>query len=202
MDEEYLSWLLLIPGIGRKRAELLAEKYPSMEALRAASDKDVAGVEGFGPVLAKRVRDFVEVASAPGGDYWYKDEAGLYLCPNCGAMIGRDATSCPFCHTALEGEEAGGADEEFPELTKKIDDLLQPEGQTLSLCPNCGALVGKDVAACPKCDTLLEGEEAAAPEGAESPAEEIDLLQPEGQGLYLCPECGALVSEAATACPK
>ena len=203
MDEDYLSWLLVIPGIGRRRAELLAAKFPSIEALRAATSDDIAVLEGIGPRLAKRVKDFVESA-APGVDRLYRDGAGLYLCPECGALIARDAKQCPFCGTTFEGEEAGeaGPEPEVPTAAPKPADILERSGQALNLCPNCGVFVGTDAKECPSCGITLEGEEAAEAEVLELGADAGDRLQREGQGLFLCPSCGALVGAGAAACPK
>ncbi len=47
-----------IRNIGDKAAELLAEHFGSMEALREASEEDIAAIDGFGGVMAKSVADF------------------------------------------------------------------------------------------------------------------------------------------------
>ncbi|TLZ50721.1 MAG: DUF11 domain-containing protein [Methanobacteriota archaeon] len=200
MDEDFLTWLLLIPGIGRKRAERLAETFQSAAALRAASVAEVAAVEGFGEVLAQRVKDHVAKAEGP-DDFWYKTEPGLYLCPECGSLIARDAAKCPSCGTVFEGEEPGVPEPESEVPTGAAPtDALQPEGQELNLCPQCGAFVGKGVTVCPFCGTHLEGEVEPEVEGVVEPA--VDRLQPENQGLYLCPNCGSMVAADASVCPK
>src|SRR5437867_202345 len=201
MDEEYLAWLLLIPGIGRKRAERLAAKFPTTEALRAASVEDLASLDGIGETLATQVKEFL-AKSEGADDFWYKGEAGLYLCPTCGALIAKDATKCPSCGTEFDGEEPGAAEAEgeMPDADDLFRDFLEPKGQELNLCPECGAFVGKDATKCPSCGTSLERGEAPAP--AEAPIVAEEKLQPEGQGLYLCPSCGALVGAFAATCPK
>src|SRR3990170_1175821 len=198
MDEDFLSWLLLVPGITRKQAELLAARFASVEALRAATVHDLVGI-GLEEPLARRVLDFAETA-APGTDRLYRGDAGLYLCPECGALIARDAAKCPFCGTVFEaGEEEARPEPEVSAPGATPPDRLQAEGQALNLCPSCGAFVGRDVTACPSCGTVLEGEEEAA---GEIPEEAEDRLEREGQGLFLCPECGALVGAGTTVCPR
>ncbi|HYS72329.1 MAG TPA: zinc ribbon domain-containing protein, partial [Thermoplasmata archaeon] len=197
--DQYLSWLLLIPRIGRTRAERLAAKFPSADALRAATAEEIAAVEGFGPVLASRVKEFVEKAES-GGEFGSRGaEQGLYLCPKCGAMIAKDAGRCPSCGTVFEGEEAPEAQAPGPEAP--ATERLEREGQSLNLCPSCGAFVGADASVCPSCGSRLEGEEVAEAAGVhgEAPA---DRLEQEGQGLYLCPNCGALVGVGSAMCPK
>jgi DNA ligase (NAD+) len=46
---------LRIPEIGRQNAEVLASAFGTMEAIMAASEDDIAAVEGFGPIIAKAV---------------------------------------------------------------------------------------------------------------------------------------------------
>ncbi len=201
MDESYRSWLAMIPGVGQRKATALAERFPTLEALRAASHEDIEGIEGFGPVLARRVKEFAE-RSGDRPDFWYKKDASLYFCPYCGKLIAQTVANCPFCGTELEGEQTVVPEVEIPELedTPRAD-VLQPQGQSLNLCPGCGAFVGKDLAVCPSCGTTLAGEEVAE-EGQGIAAVSADVLQKEGQGLYLCPSCAALISQDASVCPK
>ncbi len=53
--------------VGRRVAELLAERFGSMDALSAASEAEIADVEGVGPVIASSVEAF------------FRDEANLAL---------------------------------------------------------------------------------------------------------------------------
>jgi DNA ligase (NAD+) len=46
---------LRIPEIGRQNAEVLASAFGTMEAIMAASEDDIAAVEGFGPIIAEAV---------------------------------------------------------------------------------------------------------------------------------------------------
>ncbi len=49
---------LTIYGVGESMSELLAEQFPSMDLLFAASEAELAKVKGFGPVRAKSVYEF------------------------------------------------------------------------------------------------------------------------------------------------
>jgi Fanconi anemia group M protein len=59
-DSVVVAMLLGIPGIGGARAEAIAARYPTMEALLAASVADLAGIDGIGPgtaaVIVKALR--------------------------------------------------------------------------------------------------------------------------------------------------
>src|SRR3990172_1119665 len=204
MDEDYISWLLMVPGLSRRRAELLAGTFPSIEALRAAPVAEIAAIGGIGETLARRLKDFAETAG-PGEDRQFPGDAGLYLCPECGALIGRQATRCPFCDASFEGEEpgAGEAPVGVPSTGGPRPEAPQPDSGALNLCPNCGALVGTEASKCPRCDVDLEGGEVVdAEEDILGEAETaVDLLETEGQGLFLCPECGSLVGAGADVYP-
>jgi DNA ligase (NAD+) len=64
-------WRLLvalsIPHVGSTVARLLAQSFVSIDALAAASEEDVAAVEGVGPIIAKSVVD------------WFADEQNRRL---------------------------------------------------------------------------------------------------------------------------
>src|SRR2546422_5020559 len=194
MDEDFLSWLLLIPGVGRRRAERLGGKSPSVAALRDGGVAEIAAVEGIGDVLAERVKDYVAKA-ARGVDRQYRDEPGLYLCPGCGSLIGKAAKECPFCNTVLEGEES--ASESVGSPTAAPEEGLEHEGQSLNLCPNCGSLVGRDASACPQCGATLDREGVAEEPELPSLEGSSDGLEAADQGLYLCSACGALIGAGA-----
>ena len=56
--EQVHSVLDDIPGIGPKRRRALMKAFESIEDIRAASEEDLAGVEGFNRAAAKSVYDF------------------------------------------------------------------------------------------------------------------------------------------------
>ena len=58
-DLEKLIFALGIRHIGQKAGELLAERFGTMDALLAASEADVAAIDGFGDIMAKSVVDFL-----------------------------------------------------------------------------------------------------------------------------------------------
>ena len=49
---------LSIPNVGEQMGPLLARAFPSIDALLAASESQLAGVEGFGPVRAVSIRKY------------------------------------------------------------------------------------------------------------------------------------------------
>lgn len=53
-----LIFALGIRHIGQKAAKLLARRFGSMEAIRAASEEEIAAIDGFGGIMAKSVHNY------------------------------------------------------------------------------------------------------------------------------------------------
>jgi len=53
-------YALQIRNVGEHVAELLAQAFGSIEALKAADFETIKGVEGVGPIIAREVRDFLD----------------------------------------------------------------------------------------------------------------------------------------------
>ena len=91
MPDDLTEFFLNVQGVGPSKAKILREAgYSDMESLKAASEAELASIKGIGPILAKKIKEALDVQ--------VEDEiAGpeLYLCPVCGAFIGKDATTCP-----------------------------------------------------------------------------------------------------------
>ncbi len=51
---------LTIRHVGTRSAEILAERFETLEALRAASLEELEGVPGLGPIVARSVHDFLQ----------------------------------------------------------------------------------------------------------------------------------------------
>jgi DNA ligase (NAD+) len=87
-------YALGLPGIGFVNARNLARHFRSMDALLAASEEEIAAVEGMGPILAKtvhetlaepRVRELVEQLRAAGLRMEEEGEAP----PTDGPLVGK-----------------------------------------------------------------------------------------------------------------
>ncbi|MFO7619151.1 MAG: zinc ribbon domain-containing protein, partial [Thermoplasmata archaeon] len=126
-------------------------------------------------------------APAPGDTdgYWYKEDSTLFMCPNCGAFIKRDAQSCEACGIVFEAD--GEEEENIPEVMAcPMCKALLPEGaktcaecgfdfnkewdgfwyksQTeLFMCPGCGAFIPKSATQCGNCGAALEEDEEPEP---------------------------------------
>ena len=150
MEEDFLQWISIIPGVGPQRAKRLKEAgLTSPESIREASIEEIAQIEGIGPELAKRLKDYAEEIVQ-----LKEDQAFLFICPDCGAFISRTAKKCEVCGVAIEeGEpdETGLAPE--PELV--VEEEETPE---LFICPACGRFIGKDVRTCPHCGSSFDEE--------------------------------------------
>lgn len=53
-----LIFALGIRHIGQKAAKLLARRFGGMEAIRAASEEEIAAIDGFGGIMAKSVHNY------------------------------------------------------------------------------------------------------------------------------------------------
>jgi len=96
--EETIRLFMLLPGVGRKKAEALYDAgFRSIEDIRRAELSKLAGARGVGRALAERIQEHIE----SGG----MEEHGLYLCPECGAFVSADAVMCPNCGADLSGGE-------------------------------------------------------------------------------------------------
>src|SRR3972149_5313082 len=105
MDESYLSWLRLIPGVSADLARRLGERYPDPELLKGATQEDLARIPGMTEDIAGRVLDLVRAASKADAS-WYREEPALYLCPECGSFVGKGTNACPFCGVVFDEGEA------------------------------------------------------------------------------------------------
>lgn len=63
-DLSRLLFALGIPQIGAKAAKLLAEHFQDMDALMQAEPEEIAGIEGFGGIMAEAVVDYFQRPSA------------------------------------------------------------------------------------------------------------------------------------------
>ena len=187
MDESYLSWLRLIPGVTADLAKRVAERYPDPELLRGASPKDLAEVTGMTEEVALRVLELVHTASTS-DSAWYRDEPGLYLCPECGSFVGKGASACPFCGVVFdEGEESA------PEGGSPVEELLQARNGEAKICTRCGAFLHPGKTACGMC-----GAEYLPERLEELPA--VDTSPVTETDLFLCPHCGAFLGRGAARC--
>ncbi len=60
-DLSRLLFALGIRGIGQRSAQLLAQRFQTMEGLLSAKQEEVASIEGFGDIMAQSVLDFLGI---------------------------------------------------------------------------------------------------------------------------------------------
>jgi predicted amidophosphoribosyltransferase len=119
------------------------------------------------------------------------DSGGYRICPNCGAKNEHSLSNCIECGSFLERQDSGEG---------KADAKAPEDGKGLFLCPNCGSFIMKGSTNCTNCGAQLDsaddiskkeisGEIKTAPKEESKPS------------LFMCPECGAFMSEQATTCP-
>lgn len=83
-----------IRHIGGSNAKLLARRFRTLDDLLAASADDLTAIEGFGPVRAHTLHEYLR---SPAGRHTFQQliEAGLEL-PNSDFRDGAEATDSPF----------------------------------------------------------------------------------------------------------
>ena len=85
--------------VGDSMAELLTAQYPSIDAILAASEKDLAAIKGFGPKRAESIYKFFH---SPAGEKLVADlrDAGVKLTENAKPKAkGTDLTGKTFVVT-------------------------------------------------------------------------------------------------------
>ena len=60
-DLSRLLFALGIRNIGQKAAQLLAQRFSTMEAVQQASVEEIAAIDGFGEIMARSVAAFMEL---------------------------------------------------------------------------------------------------------------------------------------------
>jgi predicted amidophosphoribosyltransferase len=97
-----------------------------------------------------------------------------FYCPVCDEEIPAEATICPHCGAELdEGfEDEGSQDEGFYAGPGGAAEEGERETERATFCGNCGEPIGEDDEECPSC------------------------------GVDLCPECGSPLDPGDTACPE
>lgn len=103
--EQPLSRVLFALGIrhvGKSVAEVLAQRFLTIDALAAASEEDIAACEGIGPKIAASVREFLSVPENLEVLQRLR-EAGLALEENLGAAVAQAAQE-----TGVDADLAAG----------------------------------------------------------------------------------------------
>ena len=185
MDESYLSWLRLIPGVSADLAKRIAERYPDPALLKGATAADLVTVQGMTVDVATRVLELVR-AAATADALWYREEPALYLCPECGSFVGKGANACPFCGVVFDEGEAAAP-------PSPVEELLQARNGEAKICTRCGAFLEPGATACGMCGSQYTPERVA-----DLPA--VDTTPLPDPDLFLCPRCGAFLSQADAAC--
>src|SRR5205809_6495579 len=131
MDESYLEWLIGLPGLGEAKARRVAERFPSLGQLRAATREELSAVEG---VTSADVETLLGLLS----DGLGREAPGqLFLCPNCGSFAGAAAKSCPLCGVEFEASTASG-------LSDQIEDFVVEEDAPARFCLTCAAGIRRE----------------------------------------------------------
>ncbi len=150
--------------------------------------------------------------------HWYKDDAELFLCPNCGSFISSASDSCQYCGIVFEADdEVDVSPDTEPEIVRDPD---APDGywykedkSQFFMCPECGALISEDATRCNNCGVKFDPVvEESAPEMDADTDELADMLVEKTDSdldghwykdeaeLFLCPSCGAFLSGDASSC--
>ncbi len=145
-------------------------------------------------------------------------------CPVCGASMPENRADMPvFVEDKLQDEERnirsiqGFFGVQDISKLENIDATVLDSVTEVDICSSCGAFVRPEAEVCPVCGTpfipeMDEEEERAVADEALMELEILkneliggemeEILPEEEKEEYLCPECGAPVSESATSCPE
>lgn len=178
MDESYLEWLRFLPGFTPAKARKVAERFPTLERLRAATPEELASVEGLASADAEVLHRHARNPTARGGS------GRLFLCPECGSFAGPSAENCPFCGVPFAGSQ------EMP-LVEGLDEFLREEESPAVLCSRCGAAMERGAIRCPICGREYTPKELSILPGMHAELEDTS---------HSCPHCGAYLSVHATEC--
>ncbi len=206
-DDE-IAELLMIPKIGRKKAQALySAGYRSLDDVSNSNSEELAKVPGIDERLASDILSFVSAMVVPSKtpEEKLERESSLFVCPMCGSMVGADSKNCPSCGIAFSDEEEEIEKGDAPDPGKE-DDVdgywHNKEAPQLYMCPGCGALIPADAVRCENCgaefDEDEELEEEVKPE--REMKEKDGFWYKEETGLFMCPNCGAFIPEDANSC--
>jgi DNA ligase (NAD+) len=143
--EQPLSRLIFALGIrhvGAQTAELLAERFRSLERLKFATQEDIVAVDGIGPVIAQSVAD------------WFAEPRNIQLV---------DTLRERGVRTELEGaEQKLATDPRWEGLTVVLTGRLNtlPRQEATELLKRAGAKVTSSVSS--KTSLVIAGEEAGS----------------------------------------
>src|SRR5213592_94217 len=178
MDESYLEWLIGLPGLGEAKARRLAERFPSLGQLRAATREELSAVEGVTPVDVDTLLGLLSEGSG-------RDASGqIFRCPNCGSFAGTAAESCPFCGVEFEASTDSG-------LSDQIEEFVVEEDAPARICLTCGAGMGREATKCGMCGRQYTPEELALLPGFQPSLDESSPF---------CPRCGGYLFSDETEC--
>ncbi len=188
---------------------------------------------GCGITFSDEVDDDIEPIEAESeikedDGFWYKKNASLFICPECGSLVSDAGDSCPKCGVQFDKDEGEAELPDLPSPAGEDDGYWYKTGDsTLFMCPNCGSFITKDADGCSACGIVFEngGEEDAEerpetllcpmcksslPAGADSCGEcgfdfnrekESDGFWYKDQTeLFMCPDCGAFIPKSASKC--
>ncbi|MCK5309136.1 MAG: zinc ribbon domain-containing protein, partial [Thermoplasmata archaeon] len=159
--------------------------------------------------------------------FWFKKQKGLFMCPSCGTFLAEDVERCHSCGIAFEAGEEEIVEPEAnicpncqADLTpgqgacsicgfdfsagkdEGQDGFWYKESDELFMCPGCGAFISSSSTGCINCGMKFDDEEVHETPDIDGLVfmEEPDVQEEPEESLYLCPECGFLISASAETC--
>lgn len=119
------------------------------------------------------------------------------ICPICGKEVGPGDEFCENCGSPMDAVTADDLDSsKLEDSLASLEEIVSEEPEAISVCPKCGDFTRPSDITCPTCSFRLKD----LPEGA------MDITKPPleragiADAMFLCPECGAFLSEEANVC--
>ena len=131
-----------------------------------------------------------------------ESSSDIYICDNCGALLGPNSERCASCGVEIEQFDDVGEDEEIEVVGETegtvVEELLSSRGE-LFLCTKCGAFVSPNSVECAICGIAVKDMKAPSEDRHIEPVSAESRLSSPGM-LFICDKCGAFMRQDSKEC--
>lgn len=131
-----------------------------------------------------------------------ESSSDIYICDNCGALLGPNSKRCASCGVEIEQFDDVGEDEEVEDVQEAegtvVGEMLSSKGE-LFLCTKCGAFVSPNSVECTICGIAVKDMKAPPKDEHVEPVSAESRLSSPGM-LFICDKCGAFMRQDSKEC--